>query len=210
MAVPIELTRAALYQLLGGLLVECAGEDALRDIHDKNLLPTLAATIPERHLADALLTMHRELGTPSSIQRLRTDHAMLFLGAGKPKAPPWESVYRSDERLVWQAPAFAVLDQYAGAGLGYEGMTEVPPDHVGRELLFLATLAVDAIEAENDERRDELLATRGAFLDEHVLRWVPAFAHDVAAHASSDFFRALAEALRLQLASEGRGDDVRS
>ena len=36
-----ELTRAALYQLFGGLLLECASEQALQGIHDNGLLPAL-------------------------------------------------------------------------------------------------------------------------------------------------------------------------
>ena len=46
--------------------------------------------------------------------------------------------------MVWQGPAYGVLNHYARAGLGYDDMTSLPPDHVGRELLFVATLSVEA------------------------------------------------------------------
>ncbi|MBI2390960.1 MAG: molecular chaperone TorD family protein [Deltaproteobacteria bacterium] len=202
---PPELTRAALYQLFGGLLLECASEQALRDIHDQELLPTLAATAPDPGLSEALLRMHRALASDASIEQLRAEHAQLFLGATRSKSPPWESVYLSDEKLVWQGPAYAVLNSYVRAGFGYDGMTSVPPDHVGRELMFVATLAVESANAEDEDRGAELAAARRAFLEEHVLRWVPQFASDVRKNASTEFFQALADGLAITLRTEAEG-----
>lgn len=201
-APPPEVARAALYHLLGGLLVECASEPSLRDIHAKELLPTLGAGALATEIAEALCRMHAELASEARIERIRADHAALFLGAGKSKAPPWESVYRSPERLVWQAPAYAVLEHYARAGFGYDNATAVPPDHIGRELLFVATLDVEATSSEDPERARALVAARRAFLRDHVLVWAPAFLDDVRAHASTEFYRALADALRALLSFE--------
>lgn len=195
------LDRAALYQLFGGLLLECASDEALRDVHDKALLPELAARCASRASAEALLRMHEELGSPGAIERVRSDYARLFLGVGKSKAPPWESVYRSTDRMVWQEPAYRVLEHYARAGFGYDDMKTLPPDHVGRELLFVATLLAEAASSEEPER-GALAAACRAFLEQHVLAWVPRFAADVKAHASTEFFRALAVGLDAELASE--------
>lgn len=203
--VPAEVARAALYQLFGGLLLECASEQALRDIHARGLLPALAASAGEAGLSQALLRMHAALGSEDSIQELRAEHARLFLGAATSKTPPWESVYLSEERMVWQEPAYAVLRHYAQAGLGYDDMTSVPPDHVGRELLFLATLASLEAEAADEAQRASLRESARSFLSEHVLRWVPRFAEDLRAHASTDFFRAVADGLRLHLEAEPGG-----
>ncbi len=197
----LDVTRAALYQLFGGLLLECASEQALRDLHAKELLPTLARDVAEPALSDALQRMHAALGSDESIQRLRSDHAQLFLGAGKSKTHPWESMYRSEERMVWSGPAYGVLSHYARAGLGYDDMASLPPDHVGRELLFVATLSVEALEAD-DARRAELLAAKRAFLDEHLTQWMPQFLSDLREHASTDFFKAIADGLTVHLGSE--------
>jgi TorA maturation chaperone TorD len=197
-----ELGRAAIYQLLGGLLLECASEGTLREVHAKALLPELAARFPQEASSGALLRMHAALGDEQAVDRIRADYATLFLGAGKSKAPPWESVYRSSERLVWQEPAYRVLEHYARAGFGYDDMKSVPPDHVGRELLFVATLLAEISSTDEPERAALLEACR-TFLDQHVLAWVPKFAADVKTHARTDFFRALAEGLEAQLREEG-------
>lgn len=197
-----ELARAAVYQLFGGLLLECASEAALRDVHEKALLPELAARCATEASSNALLRMHAELESDQAIERIRGDYGSLFLGVGKSKAPPWESVYRSTDRLVWQEPAYRVLEHYARAGFGYDDMKSVPPDHVGRELLFVATLLAETSSSDGPERAALLEACR-AFLDEHVLAWVPKFAADVKTHARTDFFRALAEGLDAQLRAEG-------
>jgi len=202
MATQAEVTRAALYQLFGGLLLECASEQALRDVRDKELLPALAAEVPEPDLTDALLRMHAALASDESIQRLRAEHAQLFLGAGRSKSPPWESVYRSEEKTVWQAPAYAVLNAYAQAGLGYDDMTSMPPDHVGRELLFVATLSAEALETDDQARRVQLNEARRAFVDEHLLQWVPQFLSDVRKSAETEFFKAIADALAVHLRAE--------
>lgn len=202
MSGPLEVTRAAIYQLFGGLLLECASEQALRDIHDRNLLPTLAADAPEPALSEALLRMHAALGSDESIQALRSEHARLFLGAGKSKTHPWESVYRSDQKLVWQEPAYSVLNHYVRAGFGYDDMQAIPPDHVGRELLFVATLSVAALSTDDEARRTELEARRRAFLEEHVMQWIPQLASDVREQASTEFFKAIAEGLAAHLGQE--------
>ncbi|MBL8719519.1 MAG: molecular chaperone TorD family protein [Myxococcales bacterium] len=188
-------TDAAVYHLFGGLLLECASDAALRDIRDKGLLEALAEVVSDADLREALLRMRAALASDAAIVQLRADHARLFLGAGRDGVAPWESVHRSEERLVWQGPAIAVLHAYARAGLGYEEMTAVPPDHVGRELLFLATLAVEAAATDDPARAASLRDARRAFLDEHVLAWVPAFLGAVREKASTEFYRALADGL---------------
>jgi TorA maturation chaperone TorD len=203
-----ELARAAVYQLFGGLLLECASEGALRDVHEKALLPELATRCATEASSRALLRMHAELASDQTIERIRADYASLFLGVGKSKAPPWESVYRSTDRLVWQEPAYRVLEHYARAGFGYDDMKAVPPDHVGRELLFVATLLAEVASTEEPER-GALVAACRAFLDEHLLAWVSRFTADVKTHATTEFFRALADGLEAQLGAERGVADAR-
>ena len=120
----------------------------------------------------------------------RTEYRALFFGPGKMPAPPWESVYLSPERLVMREPAYQVLQSYAQAGLGYDGMTETPPDHVARELGFLAALADPAVEVDQPE------AKAAAFMRDHVARWVPMFCRDVEHAVPGGFYAGLALLLR--------------
>lgn len=191
--------RAALYHLFGGLLLECAAEATLREIAARGVLLALAEEA-SGDVGDALRRMHAALAE-GSIEPVRTDHALLFLGGSRDGAPPFESVHRSADRMVWQGPAESVLRAYARAGLGYDDMTSLPPDHVGRELLFLATLDVASLSAD-DDRAAELSAARRSFLDEHVLSWVPGFLAEVRGRAATPFYQALADGLDAQLRTE--------
>lgn len=183
--------RAVLYHLLGGLLLECPARATLDGLARHRVLDRLAAQSEDDGLRQGLRLMQASLEeTPA--EAIRNDYARLFLGVGKAKAPPWESAYRSEERLVWQEPAREVLLAYADARLGYDGMDRLPPDHIGRELLFMASLCEGS--ATDEKQR--------TFVEHHLLSWVPAFARDLEAGASTRFFAGLAGALAGHLREE--------
>jgi TorA maturation chaperone TorD len=181
-----------LYHLLGGLLLECPKAETLEGFARHRVLELLASQSEDEGLRAGLELMHDALAD-TSIEAIQNDYARLFLGLGTCKAPPFESAYRSEERLVWQEAAREVLVDYANARLGYEQMDRLPPDHIGRELLFMASLAEGA-PARDRER---------AFVEKH-LSWVPAFARDIEAGASTRFFVGLARALGGHLREERR------
>ena len=71
-----------------------------------------------------------------------------------------------------------------------------PEDHLAFELEFMQLLgerAADAFDAGDEGACARLLETRRAFLEEHLLNWVPAFAADVQRIARTGFYRALAD-----------------
>jgi TorA maturation chaperone TorD len=43
-----------------------------------------------------------------AFQELRVDHTRLFVGVGKVLAPPWESVYFNEDRMVFQKQTLEV------------------------------------------------------------------------------------------------------
>lgn len=127
-------------------------------------------------------------------QDLERDHAQLFVGP-EIAVPPWESVWRDKDRLLFGESTFAVRAAYARFGLGADRPGNEPDDHLGREFGFLGHLAgLAASGAEAPESRafmespttlesptskgfptfmpDTLDAAR-AFLDDHLLMWVP-------------------------------------
>ncbi len=182
---------AVLYHLLGGLLLECPKEETLEGLSRHRVLELLADQAEDAELEAGLREMDAALAeTP--VESIQNDYARLFLGVGKAKAPPFESAYRSEHRLVWQEAAQEVLLDYATARLGYEQMDRQPPDHLGRELLFMASLAEGLGRLERER----------PFVEQHLLSWVPDFARDLEAGASTRFFAGLARALRGHLREE--------
>ena len=126
---------------------------------------------------------------------LETDYLNLFIGAGKVLAPPWESVYSSEERLVFQEETLQVRAWYRRYGLQSEQLYHEPDDHIGLELSFLAHLAQLALQAseQNDETRfAKILRDQQAFLTEHPLRWTQTWCDLVDEHARTDFYRGVA------------------
>ena len=117
-------------------------------------------------------------------QDLERDHAQLFVGP-EIAVPPWESVWRDKDRLLFGESTFAVRAAYARFGLGADRPGNEPDDHLGREFGFLghlAGLAASGPESPSSESPSspELptflpnpLDAARAFLDDRLLMWVP-------------------------------------
>lgn len=124
-------------------------------------------------------------------QDLERDHAQLFVGP-EIAVPPWESVWRDKDRLLFGESTFAVRAAYARFGLGADRPGNEPDDHLGREFGFLGHLAGLAGLAASEPEPPESPAAPGlsatpelpefgpnpldaarAFLDDHLLMWVP-------------------------------------
>ncbi|MBL8062460.1 MAG: molecular chaperone TorD family protein [Anaerolineales bacterium] len=126
---------------------------------------------------------------------LQDDHLHLFIGLGKVIAPMWESVYFSEKKLIFQEQTLQVREWYARFGLQAERINREPDDHIGLEMLFiahLASLALQAIEQNDETKLNEVLQAQRDFLSEHLLRWGPVWAKLVKQYAATDFYRGIA------------------
>jgi TorA maturation chaperone TorD len=182
--------RRDLYRILGGLLEECPSLELLETLAEDPALEELAGHFG-RQLGEGLLALRADLRRgPDARAAVRRDYTALFIGPRKKLAPPWESVYRSPDRLVMQEPEREVVRAYASERVGFEGMGgRRPADHIALELQFVAILLDRSV------RSRSARASLRRFLDQHLLPWVPALAADVKRHAKTDFFRGLAEVL---------------
>lgn len=130
-----------------------------------------------------------------SFADLKMDYTRLFIGLDFIHTAPWESVYFNRERLVFQEQTIQVREWYSRFGLQSEKINKEPDDHIGLEMLFiahLASLALQAIENDNQKSLDEILQAQRDFLSEHLLRWGPVWCKLVKKHASTDFYRGIA------------------
>lgn len=125
---------------------------------------------------------------------LKQDSMKLLIGLDFMPAPPWESVYFSDKRMLFQEQTLQVRDWYARFGLQIEHLNQEPDDHIGLELLFISHLASSALQALDEDAQlyEGLLQAQRDFLTEHLLRWGPAWAKLVKQHATTDFYRGVA------------------
>jgi DMSO reductase family type II enzyme chaperone len=136
-------------------------------------------------------------GVPDrELERLQGDHCQLFIGSGMPAAPPWESFYRTEERLMFSSHTLEVRAFYERFGLVSERKEREPEDHIGLELEFMACLCDRHGECLRKGDAGEAAVTVQAqrdFLDEHLLRWVSPFCEEVDRCAWTDFFRGIAQ-----------------
>lgn len=135
-------------------------------------------------------------GVPDKdLERFQWDYMQMFTGPGKPKAPPWESFYRTEERIIFSAYTLDVRAFYQRFGLVTEHRNQEPDDHIGLELEFMAHLCdryAGALRKENGKECMTALNTQQEFLDRHLLAWAPEFCRDVCLGAETDFFTGMA------------------
>lgn len=154
-----------------------------------------------RLIADFLVT-YDEAGN-SGYEDLRWDYTRLFVGPYKIPAPPWESVYRNKDRLLFQAETLEVRHAYFKYCFMPRKFGHEADDHLGLELDFMYQLTLMArkeIEKGASEALREILKDQKAFLQEHLLRWVPEFSRQVLKNCQTDFYRGMAMILAGYLA----------
>lgn len=134
-----------------------------------------------------------------SITDLAVEYARIFLGAGVKYgdgAYPYESVYTSPKGLVMQEARDQVLKLYREEGLDRAEESTELEDHIAFELEFMSYLCQKTTEALKDGDKGGALGylkKQKDFLEEHLMRWVPAFCDDVQRVARGDFYKAVAK-----------------
>lgn len=120
------------------------------------------------------------------ISEIRWDFTQLFVGPYALPAPPWESVYRSNEHLLYQDTAFEVRRDYLKYNFIPKNYPHEADDNIGFELDFMLQLSTDK-SALRDSRK---------FLQEHLTKWIPDFSRDVQKYALTEFYRGAAIILK--------------
>lgn len=133
------------------------------------------------------------------------EFAALLLNMSANPVHPYESVYTSPERLLMQRSRDEVLAAYRVQGFERSGDLNVPEDHAGIELEFMARLCrkeADALAAGDEVGAEAACEAQRAFLRDHLLVWFPQLCDDLEKRAKSGLYRGLAETTRQFLAFE--------
>jgi len=162
-------------------------------------------------LLRAWSTKNREGISEKNLQDLKVDYTQLFIGVEKVLAPSWESVYFNEDRLVFQEQTLQVRNWYRCFGLEPEKIHKEPDDHIGLQMSFvsyLAKLALQALEEQEQEKFEGLLDAQHQFLSEHLLKWGPYWCNLVSEHAQTDFYKGLALLTRGALLTLAKQFDI--
>lgn len=135
-----------------------------------------------------------ELST-TDVAEMKEEYERLFVGPHDLPAPPWESVYLSEERIIFDEHTLAVREVYEEWGLELAAEMKKPDDHIGLELEFMALMTKQALESAANGNRDRLsavLKAQGEFLEEHLFKWVTEFANKLAASTGEPLYKGIA------------------
>lgn len=181
---------AAVLTALGRWHLEPPGED---------VLPHLASVLAEWPLGDVRtvggLERVRRAVEHESSRAIRRDHDALYGRTARAALPPYESVHRGNEGLVFDEETLQVREAYRALGLRAPRLNREPDDHIGLELDFLAVAllrALDAREAGSAHQAEWYLAVADRFLREHVMAWGTDFLERLEDLAETDFMAGLA------------------
>lgn len=136
--------------------------------------------------------------TEAPVSALEGEYNRAFVGPGPLQAPLWESVYRTEDRLIFQESTLEVRRAYAAEGFVLNAKGSEPDDSLPAECEFLAALlekAADAVEGGETEEASRLISTVQDFEEEHLRQWVGDFATALKRSDQTPTYAALASVL---------------
>ncbi len=125
-----------------------------------------------------LTKLREEIHTPDFLYNAENEYTRLFIGPARLVAPPWESVYRNKQEMLFQESTLAVREFYRKFNMLPEGYPRIADDALALEIHFMAKLAQKSLDALQNEQMDWLkyyLNGQNIFLSNHLLVWVPMF-----------------------------------
>ena len=128
---------------------------------------------------------------PEHIQQMKDEYTRLFIGPDRLFAAPWESVYTTKERALFQESTLGARSWYKKYHYLPEKYPRVADDHISLMMHFLSLTCTKAAACLNDDNLNEcwnILADQKAFETEHLLNWIFLYAEDIQASKSRKFY----------------------
>ena len=179
---------AAAFSVLARLLVQPADEATMEQV--RSLIDSWPLAGTNEPTATGMVAV-RSSRTESAIS-VRRDQDALYGITASAKVPPFESVHRGQDRLVFDSQTLQVRDAYRSMALRAPRLHQEPDDHIGLELDFLAHCCLAALNSlEQGEDAGLPLETAVEFSREHVLTWAPRMLRDAAGQAETAWVRGI-------------------
>lgn len=179
---------AAAFATLGRLHLAAPTVEELEQIHQLRGEWPLAGGDSDAGLAE--LARSQQDGEDAST--IRRDHNLLYGVLAQADVPPYESVHRSTEGIVFDEETLQVREAYRQLGLRAPRLNKEPDDHIGLEFSFISQSclrALDALETERHSDAERAYAIGVSFMHEHILQWAPLMLETAAEKARTHFYR---------------------
>lgn len=193
--------RALTYKIISELFINPPNVELIRLINQEKLFESLPLEPKTEEFQQGLLKLKLwcnsiNAGSWDNIaMQLNNDFNRLFVGPNHLLAPPWESVYRTEERLTFDRITLDVREFYRRHDLEFILINKEPDDHFGIELEFMATLInrqVHHLENNQFEAASFLMKEQETFLRLHLTKWTPQFTDCIIKNAQTDYYQGLA------------------
>jgi TorA maturation chaperone TorD len=181
--------------------IEAACGEATRQSLELFVTDGLFATDGELSYSSALLAATTVMDvmrdcSEEAIEDLQSEYTRLYLGPMELKAPPWESIYVSKKRQLFEESTLRVRNFYRTQGFLPVEYPRVADDHIALECALMAQLgdrASNACSAGDTETIKVALEASGQFLEEHLLVWLPDYVADLVKIDRADFYPIMAQ-----------------
>lgn len=199
------LHRAGTYRVLGGAFAYPTRE-RIEDL--ARAAATLAVTAPPGPVRDALARFSAA-AYRADAESVGGEYVFLF--DRQVRCPAYEGAWGDGGEIAGRVARLAdIAGFYRAFGVEPAGAQPESEDHVVPELEFVSVLALKEAWALDAGRNEDVAITRdaaGKFLTEHLGRWAPAFAAELAGASALPYYaaaaRLLAEWMRAEIATLG-------
>ena len=198
-------SRIFAYNLLKRAYIEEPTKEFINLLKEEALLDVFPHGVTDGAITDGVELVGSYFNQADALEDAKmddlvADYTNLFIGPGKLPAPPWESVYRSKDRLTFQEETIQVRHMFYKYQLESSKIHKEPDDHVALELDFMGHLSTRILdEAKKKEKSwsqvKKLILAQKDFLNEHMLKWLPKFSDDVVTNSRTDFYRGFGKIL---------------
>jgi TorA maturation chaperone TorD len=170
----------------GTMIMYDPSQECINDFWSQGILKNLPVSSSNPKFMKAAAQLHQSVDDKMSTAALmKEDYLNLFIGTGNPLAPPFESVYRSKDHLMFDKQTSEVREFYNSYGWESKFKGKIPDDHLGVELLFLTLLIDKYLEFDDAICNSEMRIEIRRFINEHLLSWIPDWNRNIQKHANT-------------------------
>lgn len=127
------------------------------------------------------------------------EFSQLFLMDAKKGAPPYASVYLSEDGLMYQKAHDEMVRLLLQQGLSIDKQFNEPADHIAIQLDYLGNLVLSSLNS-SDEKSSNLDQLQ--FIEHHLLNWLPSFISQMKHTSNSGFYQNISKLLLCYLQLE--------
>jgi TorA maturation chaperone TorD len=158
----------------GTMIMFDPSRECIHDFWTQGILKNLPVSSRNPRFIEAASQLRESVDNQkSSYGMMKEDYLILFTDKGTPKAPPYESLYRSKDHKTSKKKPAEVEDFYRSYGWESKFKGKIADDHLGVELLFLTLMIEKLMEFDDDLSSTEMKNEIRRFIRLHLMSWIP-------------------------------------